>query len=656
MQLLFVALLCCLAIVSAAPTTTIKWCVISDLELRKCNDLAQRSPIFACVRKENPLACIVAIKAGEADAITLNGGDIYTAGLNNYDLAPILAETYHGPSHDACFYSVAVVKKNTAFGLRDLRGKKSCHTALGDPEGWNLPIGTLLSKGVIDWGGADDKPLLQAVSEFFSASCVPGAQGQTNLCQLCKGDCSESSSNDYYSDAGAFKCLDEDAGQVAFMKATEIPASKKNNYELLCDDNSRAPIDNYKTCNLGREPAHAVVTRKDPQLAELIWTSLTSVRGINLFSSENYGGKNLMFSDTTARLQQVPPDTDSFLYLGAEYMSKIRSLLQDLPRSLSTTALKWCAVGHAELAKCDLWSGNSINPDTGNSAVECQSAPTVEECFKKIMRGDADAVAVDGGQVYTAGKCGLVPVMGEQYEEARCSIPGASISSYYSVAVVKKNSGVTWATLKGKILVILAWAEQLVGTSPWCKGSGKAVGDQAKCKANSDELYYGYAGAFRCLVEGAGDVAFIKHTIVGENTNGNGPDWARDLRSDDYELICPGNSNSVPINNYESCNLALVPAHAVITRPEIQREVVRVLMDQQAKFGPHGSDDKFRMFVSENGKNLLFKDSTKCLQEVQGSSYESFLGTDYMTALDSLRKCSTDTPALENSCTFQTCQ
>lgn len=54
--------------------------------------------------------------------------------------------------------------------------------------------------------------------------------------------------------------------------------AEKSQYELLCKDNTRAPIDSYKSCSLGRVPAHAVISRKDPQLADLIWNSVNGVQ------------------------------------------------------------------------------------------------------------------------------------------------------------------------------------------------------------------------------------------------------------------------------------------------------------------------------------------------------------------------------------------
>lgn len=681
------ALLGYLATALSSPAEKVKWCVKSDQEFQKCTDLVAKAPGFSCVKKENTIDCIVAIKAGEADAITLDGGDIYTAGLNNYDLHPIIAEDY-GTSSDTCYYAVAVVKKGTGFGIRSLQGKKSCHTGLGKSAGWNIPIGTLLSMNLIQWTGIEDSPVEEAVKNYFQASCAPGAARGSKLCELCRGDCSRSHKEPYYDYAGAFQCLADDAGEVAFVKHLTVPDAEKSKYELLCKDDTRAPIDDYRNCHLAKVPAHAVVTRKDPQLAELIWTNLNSVQDFNLFSSEAYGpAKNLMFKDSTVKLVKLPPNTDSFLYLGAEYMSTVRSLKREQAPAATSTAIKWCAVGHAETAKCDMWSINSIDGDVTN--IECQNAPTVDECLKKIMRKEADAIAVDGGQVFTAGKCGLVPAMVEQYDETRCGVSGAFASSYYAVAVVKKGSGVTWENLRGKrschtgIGRTAGWnipmghihkitndcdftkffssgcAPGADPSSPFCAqcaGSGKAVGDESKCKASADEQYYGYAGAFRCLVEGAGDVAFIKHTIVEENSNGNGPSWANNVNSADYELICP-NKSPVPINEYVSCHLAVVPAHAVVTRPESRAEVARILQDQQAKFGPSGSDNTFRLFQSESGKNLLFKDSTKCLQEVPaGSSYEQFLGAEYINAMTSLRQCSANTPDLEKSCTFHSCQ
>lgn len=61
---------------------------------------------------------------------------------------------------------------------------------------------------------------------------------------------------------------------------------------------------------------------------------------------------------------------------------------------------------------------------------------------------------------------------------------------------------------------------------------------------------------------------------------GNGPTWAQNVKSSDYELICPKKAN-VPVTNFASCNLAAVPAHAVVTRTERRAEVIRILQDQQ---------------------------------------------------------------------------
>uniref|UniRef100_A0A667X3S2 Serotransferrin n=1 Tax=Myripristis murdjan TaxID=586833 RepID=A0A667X3S2_9TELE len=592
--------------------------------------------LMSCWSNTMQCHCKMANHAGEADAITLDGGDVYVAGLKNYALQPIIAEDY-----DTCYYAVAVVKKDSGFNINELKGKRSCHTGLGKSAGWNIPIGTLVSMGQIQWTGTDDRPVEEAVSEFFSASCVPGATRGSNLCAQCKGDCTKSHSEPYYDYSGAFQCLVENKGDVAFVKHVTVPESEKANYELLCKDGTRKPIDEYKNCYLATAPPHAVVSRKDTELADLIYTSLTTNLDFNLFSSEGYGdAKNLMFKDSAKKLVRLPSTIDSFLYLGAEYMSIIRSLKEG--------AIKWCAVGKTETTKCDTWSIDSIVGD-GKTKIECESAATVEECVKKIMHKEADAMAVDGGQVYTAGKCGLIPAMVEQYNEA---------SSYYAVGVVRKNSGVTWATLQGKrschtgIGRTAGWnipmgriykrtgscnfneffpqgcAPGADPTSSFCSqciGNNKTVGDDTKCRASSEELYYGYAGAFRCLVDGRGDVAFIKHTIVPENSDNAGPDWAKNLRSTDYELICPDAPNA-PITAYETCNFALVPAHAVITRPELRNDVVKILQDQ--------------MFQSDEGKNLLFKDSTKCLQEVpSGTTYDQFLGPDYMTAMSNIRNC-----------------
>ena len=63
---------------------------------------------------------------------------------------------------------------------------------------------------------------------------------------------------------------------------------------------------------------------------------------------------------------------------------------------------------------------------------------------------------------------------------------------------------------------------------------------------NAMEDFYGNTGAFRCLVEGGGDVAFVKHTTVMENCDGKRKEiWARNQLTADYQLLCRDGTRKV---------------------------------------------------------------------------------------------------------------
>ncbi|XP_051874512.1 melanotransferrin isoform X2 [Pristis pectinata] len=689
----------------ASGLTELRWCVTSSPELKKCSQMkeafesAKILPLISCVTGNSAMDCAKKIASKEADAMSLDAGDLYQA-AREYKLKPVVGEKYD-QEVGTFYYAVAVVRKSdSSITINNLKTKKSCHSGYGRAAGWKVPVGYLINTGKMSVMGCK---FSQAVSDFFTKSCIPGAQGvdfPSSLCQLCIGDeenknkCVDHSSERYFGDSGAFRCLAENAGDVAFVKhSTVLDNTDGNNtspwaqnlssvdYQLLCRDGSRAEVSNWKACHLARVPTRAVVVRADSDGTAIFILldagqkkfGITST-GFKIFDSTSYNSKDLLFKDATKEFSLIKNQTYQ-AWLGTEYLESLKGLdCYNFPETL-----RWCTQSRSEILKCaamaEAFQSKNLTPP-----VQCVSGDNPNDCMIKIKNKEIDAVTLDAGQIYTAGKVyGLVPAAGESYTN------GNDGASYYAVAVVKKSShnAFTIDQLKGKKschtgLNRTAGWNIPIGTliekgeikAEQCK-IGKAVSEffsascvpganqkgypsklcelcigdekgQSKCAFTTEEQYSGYTGAFRCLVE-VGDVAFVKHTTVIDNTDGkNKESWAVNLTSSDYQLLCL-NGGRAEVNQWKDCNLAKVPSHAVMVHPSTPTAVVFGLLDKgQGFFGSNSDPNGFQMFNSSayGGSDLLFKDSTvKIIPTGEKTTYETWLGESYLEAIKNI-ECS----------------
>jgi len=150
--------------------------------------------------------------------------------------------------------------------------------------GWVIPLAYLLANERIRGYECDS---MQSVASFFTKACVPGALNQEyllpgasypHLCDLCHGSsfrfCRRDHSEDYFGNTGAFRCLVEGGGHVAFAHHATVLENRdgksrdlwsrnqlSRDYGLLCRDGQRAPVSDYMRCNLGKVKANAMMAR-----------------------------------------------------------------------------------------------------------------------------------------------------------------------------------------------------------------------------------------------------------------------------------------------------------------------------------------------------------------------------------------------------------
>ncbi|NXB47883.1 TRFE2 protein, partial [Leucopsar rothschildi] len=326
---------------SSLDNSVVRWCCISDAELRKCEEWALniKSDPLVCVQATSMTKCIEMIKSSEADAVTLDATHVYIAG--KCGLVPVAAECYGEFSCDPIkkrgnqktlppVYAVALAKKSAKqIHIHNLRGRRSCHSHLYSPGGW-----LLLSRHTVGARQNDTEncDIASAYQSYFWKGCMPGADG--NLCKVCIGDgevegarvssrCAASHNERYYGNMGALRCLvgnpsGRSFGDVAFLEHSNLLQNIEDlgssgwakgysplDFELLCPDGTRAAVTEWAGCHLGPIPPSAVMTRPVTvtKISDFLLKSQESLGSkldseFQLFQSWKYGESDLLFKDT----------------------------------------------------------------------------------------------------------------------------------------------------------------------------------------------------------------------------------------------------------------------------------------------------------------------------------------------------------------------
>lgn len=432
------------------------------------------------------------------------------------------------------------------------------------------------------------------------------------------------------------------------------------NYDIFGTTTTPAPNDffNFNDNSFQTTPAQFNPT-----------TSTFPPSNFKLFNSMDYDGRDLLFLDQTAEFKDLDDRVTYVSFLPELYRNKILKLYECPLR-----IVRWCCISDFEKNKCrrmkNAFASRQIKPD-----LDCVSGNNAWHCMEMVQKRLADLVTLDPADAYRSHRYfGMRVIAAEDYGAYG---PETAKPIQYAVAVVKRTDlstnlwnlrtkracGTAIGDMAGwhvPVDYLISIKELYVKSCNIPKVAGEYFGRSCipgaldpdydttetnprslclrcyskgadYCSRSQVEYYYGDAGSFRCINEGEGDVAFVRHTAVTANTDGrNIAAWARPLRQTDFELLCKdGRRKSV--EKYAECHMYKIPSRLIMIgghRTALQQGYLwNMLNYAQQLFGSDTNPD-FRLFQSPmEHPDLIFSDACLQLYKVN-QELETYIGED----------------------------
>ncbi|UYV72025.1 MFI2 [Cordylochernes scorpioides] len=416
------------------PSQAIRLCVDAEKGQRNCPGL-EADTNLECIYGKDKLDCIKKVAEGKADLMEVDEHDIYIAG-RWYNLAPI-AHQYYSREREFRYQSVVLVKKNLNIDALDgLKNRKACFTGVGRTAGYELPLAVLREEGAMQPQPHGD---LASAANFFGPSCAPGElsadpiisnylkEKYPSLQQLCPNP------QQYAGYEGALKCLNEGLGEVAFTKLDALDEYIQKNPEIiteakyLCVDGSTRDL-TEAPCTWANRPLPAFVAKDSGAVADSEIKKNQYVQELKKIFRDYGNNRPSWFNNILVNNGDKIIGVENIV--GTTYRAYLGRFLATIEKP-EYGKVRWCVTSDKEESKCQDFSAQAyarrIRP-----VILCHRVESQSQC----INGGSDIVTLDGGDVYMAGRYhGFVPLAAEYY--------GSSDNSYFSVAVVRADSGIS---------------------------------------------------------------------------------------------------------------------------------------------------------------------------------------------------------------------